>query len=139
MLYQDLLSNTTFIQEEPTNLSLALFQKKFTPQKIKASLEYTSQELIQCQLQIELQSKSEITHLQPLIQQCGYSLEDIQARVFTRLPVSITWKVKKSLLDQVGDTLFPLDSLSPLWLYKKGSEQPFLNLDKYYDIVCFEA
>lgn len=139
-VFEDLLSDE--IVEElvpPEGVQLKLLGQIFAPTLLSFKLNYSGTEFHSIQCIVRLDNSEDIEHVRPLVEDFGYSVEDIKAHVFTRVSVTLMWRVKPEILGAHQDQLLPFTGWPQFARVQSAEgEALLLDLDQAYVFESLE-
>lgn len=137
-VFQDILNDSCFADLQATPpVSLKVLQTELRPALLRLEIKYTPTAVQDILLELTLDRASEIEVLQPLIEQCGYQVNEIKGLVLSGAgKVRLYWRAKAETLQAFGPELLPFTGLESLWQVCDPQQQPvFSNLDQSYYFV----
>lgn len=136
-VYQDLMSDEQIDVFKP-RVEMTLQGQSFSPNLMTVTATSTATEVKELVVRVELDNSEDIAATEPLWRLANYTLEEIKARVFTRIPVVISWQAKPELLQRFQSEL--LQNIEDLFEIKDTDGQAlFTHLSESYTLKAIEA
>jgi len=139
-IYEDLLSETRFLNEELTTPPELIYSGHHVePKRLRIALQTQYEELKELSLTWILEHSSELELFESLILEAGYQVDLIKALIFSgNHQISLTWRAKPDTLKTLSQSLLPLNPNSGL---AKGDTSGFAlanDLDHDYQFTKLE-
>lgn len=141
MIFEDILTDEKVEKiTPPAGVELQLLGKPLVPTLLEFNVHYSDRGFKSIEVSINLDNSDEIEHVRPIFEDFDYSSGEIKSRVFTRIPVTLTWRAKAEVLAAYTEQLLPFSAWETLAAVKNAAGQAvLLNLDDSYDFGGLEA